>query len=88
MFIFLCPNVAYFYKQVVGLVGCKPISYFWDQTGDGSCIDMFRYLKYQALVNVLIDIFTIVLPIHEVVRLQMSTSRKAAIISVFLLGSM
>lgn len=46
------------------------------------------YFEYNSLVNTLIDILTICLPIHEIVRLQMSPSKKVAIISVFLLGSM
>lgn len=36
----------------------------------------------------IIDILTLCLPIREVVRLQMSKSRKLAVISVFLFGSL
>lgn len=36
----------------------------------------------------IIDILTLCLPIREVVRLQMSTPRKIAIISAFLFGSL
>lgn len=35
-----------------------------------------------------IDILTLCLPVREVVRLQMSTSRKIVIISIFLFGSL
>lgn len=49
---------------------------------------MAHYYIWSSFANMIIDILTLCLPIREVVRLQMSRSRKVAIISVFLFGSL
>lgn len=66
---------------------CRPISYFWDQTSEGTCIDFLAYLEYNSLANTIIDLCIVILPIREVLRLQMSNSKKIGVIATFSLGS-
>lgn len=67
---------------------CTPIARFWDQTIAGRCIDYMAFYEYSGIVNCIIDGLTIMLPIREVLRLQMSRGRKLALCGVFLLGTL
>lgn len=81
-------DVLTLFNQVTNLVSCKPISYFWTQTGDGECVvDTISYFEWNSFANTIIDLLTVCLPIREIARLQMSTARKISIIGVFLIGS-
>lgn len=75
--------------QITNLLECQPVSFFWTQSGDGSCtVDPIVYFKYNSLANTFVDLFTLCLPIHEVLRLQMSTTKKLVVIGVFTIGSL
>lgn len=75
--------------QITNLLECQPISFFWTQSGDGSCsVDPIVYFKYNSLANTFVDLFTLCLPIHEVLRLQMSNTKKIVVIGVFAIGSL
>jgi hypothetical protein len=53
-----------------------------------TCIDLILYTLGNSIVNCIIDFGTIVLPIHEVSKLQTSVQRKIGICAIFLLGSL
>ncbi|KAJ4395968.1 hypothetical protein N0V93_000184 [Gnomoniopsis smithogilvyi] len=75
--------------MITNILECRPISFFWTQSGDGSCsVDLISYFKYNCLSNTFIDLLTLCLPIHEVLRLQMSNTKKVAVIGVFTVGSL
>lgn len=73
---------------IVNSMQCKPISSFWNPVGDYKCIDLILYFVGNSGANCAIDILTLALPIREVLRLQVSLSKRAGLCGIFLLGSM
>lgn len=76
---------------VVNCLQCRPLSYTWEQTvspGTGTCIDLILYFVGNSIANSLIDILTLVLPIRETMKLQVSSSKRVGICCVFGLGSL
>ncbi|KAK1987631.1 hypothetical protein LZ30DRAFT_701494 [Colletotrichum cereale] len=76
---------------ITNCLQCRPLSYTWEQTvtpGTGTCIDLILYFVGNSVANSLIDILTLVLPIHETMKLQVSSSRRVGICCVFALGSL
>ncbi|KAF2640115.1 hypothetical protein P280DRAFT_452571 [Massarina eburnea CBS 473.64] len=74
--------------DLLSIFACKPIAASWDLrlAPTATCIDTLT--KYMALsvLNIIIDVFTLVLPIPVVVGLQMSVRQKISIILIFLTG--
>lgn len=76
---------------VTNCLQCIPLSYTWEQTtnpGAGTCIDLILYFVGNSIANSLIDILTLVLPVRETMKLQVSSSKRVGICCVFALGSM
>lgn len=75
---------------IINILECRPVHYLWDQLaepGTGTCLDLVLYFLCNAVANSIIDILTLLLPIREVMKLQMSKSKKVGICCVFGLGS-
>jgi hypothetical protein len=76
--------------DLLSIFGCKPIAASWDLrlAPAAKCVDLLT--KYMALsvLNIIIDIFTLILPIPVVVPLQMSWRQKISIILVFATGGL
>ncbi|KAF6809721.1 hypothetical protein CSOJ01_06776 [Colletotrichum sojae] len=71
----------------VSIFTCTPVARFWDQTIPGTCIDSSKfYIGITVPPNIVFDLLTVALPIHEVWGLQMGRDKKLAITGVFLLG--
>ncbi|KDN71524.1 hypothetical protein CSUB01_12076 [Colletotrichum sublineola] len=76
---------------ITNCLQCRPLSYTWEQAvtpGTGTCIDLVLYFVGNSIANTLIDILTLVLPIRETMKLQVSSSRRLGICCVFALGSL
>lgn len=76
--------------DLISIFGCKPIAASWDLRllPAAKCVDTLT--KYMALsvLNIIIDVFTLVLPIPVVIPLQMSLRQKLSIILVFATGGL
>jgi hypothetical protein len=76
--------------DVMSIFGCKPLAASWDLRlmPTAKCVDTFT--KYMALsvLNIIIDIFTLILPMPVVVPLQMSIRQKISICAVFATGGL
>ncbi|KAI1178913.1 hypothetical protein F4777DRAFT_40265 [Nemania sp. FL0916] len=72
--------------EALNLATCKPISYMWDRSIKGSCINAPSGVIVLGAFNVVIDIITVALPIHEVLKLNLSREKKLVIFGVFLIG--
>ncbi|KAB2570136.1 hypothetical protein DBV05_g11201 [Lasiodiplodia theobromae] len=70
--------------------GCHPVTYMWDQyvdpTAEGKCVDLLTFYYANAIAATLIDIFILITPIYPVCKLQMPTTKKIAVLGIFLLG--
>ncbi|RYN50785.1 hypothetical protein AA0114_g5830 [Alternaria tenuissima] len=74
--------------DLVSTFGCRPIAATWDLTRLPGAVCMNQLTKYMALsvLNIVIDVITLVLPIPVVARLQMSRRRKITVCGIFATG--
>lgn len=75
--------------EALNLATCTPIAYMWDPTiPGGHCITAPAGVIVLGAFNVIIDAVTVALPIHEVIKLNLSREKKVIIFGVFLIGGM
>lgn len=67
---------------------CEPVQFNWDKTIEGSCSGQRYAFLATGIVNLLIDVFIVVLPMPLVFRLQMSIGRRISVAAMFSLGAL
>ncbi|KAI2639240.1 hypothetical protein GGS21DRAFT_419770 [Xylaria nigripes] len=73
--------------EALNLATCKPIAYAWNQkTQVGHCIVTKTGNIVLGALNVVINTAIVVLPLHEVFKLELSRERRLLIYTVFLIG--
>ncbi|KAH8163457.1 hypothetical protein CIB48_g4790 [Xylaria polymorpha] len=72
--------------EALNLATCKPIEFMWDRSLNGHCISAPEGVIILGAANVVIDAVTVILPIHEVLKLNLSREKKLVIFGVFLIG--
>lgn len=80
-----------FIMWIVMACACRPLSFYWRQyTGatDGKCIQVLTFYLAFGIVNMINDIFVLVVPIPRITRLQMNKRKKASVAGIMLLGSL
>ncbi|KAI1398983.1 hypothetical protein F4819DRAFT_466757 [Hypoxylon fuscum] len=84
---FLCVSYPLTIWGVMAFV-CKPVSHFWTQFlgTTGQCIDINTAFMVLTVVNMVNDIVVLMVPIPEILQLQMSKNKKLAVCGVMLLG--
>ncbi|KAK8028752.1 hypothetical protein PG991_005808 [Apiospora marii] len=71
------------------LLQCIPTRGFWDKTIDASCnVDSQKFLFAISIPNILIDVAILSLPVPYVKKLNISTSQRRLVLSMFLLGGL
>lgn len=70
------------------LVQCIPLHKMWDFTGmvQGRCINTTALFYTTSAVNILVDIWILVLPIKTLLKVQRPTREKFALVAIFSLG--
>jgi hypothetical protein len=70
--------------------GCAPISHFWTQYKgtEGTCINIGQFFVILAFISLSINIILVLIPVPEVVKLQMSRERKVTVFTVLALGGL
>ncbi|OJJ67582.1 hypothetical protein ASPBRDRAFT_47637 [Aspergillus brasiliensis CBS 101740] len=82
-----CLNCAWLVGIVFGTVfRCHPIEMGWNPTLPGHCGTTSALWLGSAIPSVIIDLIILLLPLPKIWTLQMTTSRKIAIIGVFVVG--
>lgn len=74
---------------LVTTVHCLPVSYTWTSwTGEteGRCINFNAFAWAHAIVNIILDLFVILLPIPQLLRLALGTRRKVHLVLMFCVG--
>ncbi|KAJ9149249.1 Pth11-like integral membrane protein [Pleurostoma richardsiae] len=68
---------------------CKPVSHFWTQFGGtaGTCIDTNKFFLALGIVNMITDFYILLIPIPQILKLQMSTKKKLGVTGIMMLGS-
>jgi len=67
---------------------CVPAAGSWDKSVDAKCINSRAFWTAYAVGNILTDAMVIVLPIPQVLKLQLRVREKVMLCGVFLLGGM
>lgn len=70
----------------ISIFGCQPVSYFWDKTQNGHCIDEVMFFRANGITNMLLDILVLVLPLPMVWRLDLELRQKMIVTGIFMLG--
>lgn len=68
---------------------CRPTSYYWqrwDKEHKGSCIDIRTYAYAHSGLNIVLDIWMIILPAAQIWKLTMSLRKKLETMSMFAFG--
>jgi isoprenylcysteine carboxyl methyltransferase (ICMT) family protein YpbQ len=78
--------------EVVTFLQCQPLQAFWTISMQllptTKCIDTILFFVANSISNCIIDFLVIVLPIPEILKLQVSRSKKWGLCGIFLLGGM
>lgn len=78
---------------IVNLLQCRPISWFWnrldqDTTETGRCLDINAMSWANAIINIALDVWMLVLPAVQILHLQMALSKKIHVLAMFALGAL
>ncbi|KAK6415770.1 hypothetical protein LTR95_017544, partial [Oleoguttula sp. CCFEE 5521] len=87
IFAFIAFVVAYCNSALfTSIFQCSPIEKAWRKSMDGHCIDIGIVWFVNSAMTLTADTFLIVLPITNMIRLQLPKGQKAALLFVFSLG--
>ncbi|KAI0152900.1 hypothetical protein GGR57DRAFT_469421 [Xylariaceae sp. FL1272] len=69
---------------------CMPTRYFWTQFlgEEGHCVDINSSFLSLTALNLVADVLVLIVPIPEILALQMPTNRKLGVLFVMLLGGL
>jgi hypothetical protein len=74
---------------IVDVFPCWPVSRYWDPTIQAQwCVDMPDFFFGKAIPNIIGDFAILILPIHPVWNLKISTREKIILSCMFLVGSL
>lgn len=69
---------------------CQPIKHFWnswDGEHRGQCISVNGIVWVHAAINILLDVWMLAVPLHQVFQLQLSWEKKISISLMFFIGT-
>ncbi|KAL1611926.1 hypothetical protein SLS60_000149 [Paraconiothyrium brasiliense] len=72
--------------MIGNFVICIPFDSFWDRLKPGKCLNFNIYALSVGIVEVILDAFTLALPIRVVLSLHVPTHKKIGLMGIFLLG--
>ncbi|KAF4996192.1 hypothetical protein FGRMN_4640 [Fusarium graminum] len=88
--IFIGLNVAYFIAfELVSIFQCSPIEgawRAWDKEFPAKCNDINMQGWMAAIINIFLDVGTLVIPLKELYRLSLSTKKKIQLMMMFSIG--
>lgn len=67
---------------------CSPIDSFWNPKIKGKCIKLDDVLITCSSLNIATDILILLLPLPALLKLHVSTERKAQLVATFMLGGL
>ncbi|TGO47636.1 hypothetical protein BCON_0269g00020 [Botryotinia convoluta] len=79
--------IAYYVACVATiLASCHPISFNWEKTITGTCVNLEAIAVFSAAFNMTLDIWVVCLPLPIIWDLRMARKRKIAVSATFALG--
>ncbi|KAJ8110395.1 hypothetical protein OPT61_g6750 [Boeremia exigua] len=75
--------------NLISIFGCRPIAATWDLRlmESATCMDQLTEYMALSILNIIIDVLTLVLPIPIIARLQMPRMQKISVCAIFATGS-
>ena len=67
---------------------CYPVAKFWNPTLEGTCEQQTRFWYSNPLLNLLTDVWLLILPIPVIRQLQLPKKQKLGLVVIFALGGM
>lgn len=70
---------------------CKPVSFYWhrwDGEHQGSCLDISAITWSNAAVSVALDLWIISIPLLQIKKLRLTTTKKIWVSLAFLFGTL
>lgn len=81
--------LAYYIPAVIVKIRiCSPITKFWDQRIDGTCLDQTSIILADSVVSVVSDMIVLILPLLLNLTLQISTKRKMRVMAILGAGGL
>ena len=80
----LLHTIAFFFAVIFQ---CTPVPFAWDKEVHGKCLNLTSLTYAAAVLSGLLDFVTLLLPINELRKLQMSFDKKLGVIFIFIIGS-
>lgn len=89
--------------MIFSIIMCRPVEYFWTRVhllvvpdndesaaaaARGKCKDNRPYLYANTVISIVTDMVIVVLPIRQIVGLQMARKKKVTVCALFGLGMM
>ncbi|KAH6971483.1 hypothetical protein BKA56DRAFT_557341 [Ilyonectria sp. MPI-CAGE-AT-0026] len=66
---------------------CRPIDSIWNRNLEGKCLNITAIVNSGAALSIVEDIAFLVMPIPELLKLQLGTRKRAALLFIFSIGS-
>lgn len=76
---------------ITAIFQCRPISFFWerwDNEHTGHCINVNAMGWANAAINIGLDIWMLVIPLHQVAQLQLAWKKKIGVALMFCVGTL
>jgi len=74
------------YSVFSGIFNCLPVSFVWDKSLDGSCPYQLQLWYANGGLNIITDLWLLILPIRAVKSLHLPRRQKVGLIVVFAMG--
>ena len=84
-FFILANNVA---EIFLSIFQCVPVHKAWDSEVPGSCVNILLAAPIPGAINVVSDVFTVLLPVPLIWSLHMERNRKIQLVGIFLLSGL
>lgn len=89
IYAFMAIMLAYYIPAVIVKIRlCNPISKFWDDSIEGSCMDENAIIMADAVISVTSDLIVLLLPLPLTLSLQMSIKKKMRVIAILGAGGL
>ena len=87
--VFMGVMLAYYIPAVIVKIRlCNPISKFWNDDIEGSCMDQNAIIMADAIISVSSDLIVLLLPLPLTISLQMPTKKKMRVIAILGAGGL
>jgi len=89
IYVFMGVMLAYYIPAVIVKIRlCNPISKFWNDDIEGSCMDQNAIIMADAIISVSSDLIVLLLPLPLTISLQMPTKKKMRVIAILGAGGL